>query len=153
MEPFRTRIQKLAKLLKSASKPVIFTGAGISTNSGIPDYRSGMNTSSKTGPGIKNFKEDDSFRQRVLDSRKKTQIARPSYSHLAIAELINKGYVEHLISQNIDDLHLKSGIPEDKLTELHGNVFVEQCGECGTSYRRKYRTRKAEDKTHGTGKE
>ena len=82
----------------------------------------------------------------------KTLIATPSYSHMAIAQLLKYNLVEHLISQNIDDLHLKSGVPFDKLTELHGNVFIEACGKCNTSYRRSYRTRVAEDKQHKTGR-
>lgn len=76
-----------------------------------------------------NFKGDDSFDERILDSRKKTLIATPSISHMAISKLIQQGYVNHLISQNVDGLHLKSGVPYDKITELHGNIFIETCQE------------------------
>jgi hypothetical protein len=71
---------------------------------------------------------------------------------MAIAQLLKLGYVKHLISQNIDDLHLKSGVPFDQITELHGNVFIEECEKWKTVYRRTFRTRIAEDKTHKTGR-
>ena len=152
MEPYAARITKLANLLKTWSNPIIFTGAGLSTNAGIPDYRSGMTTKSSTGPGIWNYKGDDSYWSRILESRRKTLIATPSYSHMAIAELVNHGYVDHLISQNVDGLHLKSGIPYHKLTELHGNLFMEKCEKCPAIYLRNYRTRVQEDRTHNTGR-
>jgi len=99
-----------------------------------------------------NFKGDDSFDEKILDSRKKTLIATPSISHMAISKLIQQGYVNHLISQNVDGLHLKSGVPYDKITELHGNIFIETCQEWGTSYQRSYRTRIAEGRTHETNR-
>ncbi|CAI2373302.1 unnamed protein product [Moneuplotes crassus] len=152
METYATKITGLARLIRSCKKPIIFTGAGLSTNAGIPDYRSGMDTTVKTGPGIWNYKDDDSFWDRVLESRKRTLLATPSYSHMAIAKLIEEGLVEHLISQNVDGLHVKSRVPLSKLTELHGNVFSESCQKCGSVYYRNFRTRIQEDRTHDTGK-
>uniref|UniRef100_A0A5K3G3M4 Deacetylase sirtuin-type domain-containing protein n=2 Tax=Mesocestoides corti TaxID=53468 RepID=A0A5K3G3M4_MESCO len=49
---------------------------------------------------------------------------------MAIAELVSKGYVRYVVSQNVDGLHLRSGLPRDKLSELHGNLFIEQCMAC-----------------------
>ena len=152
MEPFWARIKSLSHLLKTSKRPIILTGAGLSTNSGIPDYRSGMDTQPPTGPGIWNFKGDDSFWQRILESRRKTLLATPSFSHMAIAELVNLGYIDHLISQNVDGLHLKSGIPQHKITELHGNLFSEIWNNWHTIYLRKFRTRNKEDKSHSTGR-
>ena len=70
MEEISTRAYKLSQLIKIWKFPIILTGAGLSTNSGIPDYRSGIKTNNLAGPGIMNFKDDPSFRKRVLDSRK-----------------------------------------------------------------------------------
>ena len=56
---------------------------------------------------------------------------RPSYTHEAIAKLVEMGHIKHVISQNTDGLHRLSGIPRDKLSELHGNSFHEKCEKCG----------------------
>jgi mono-ADP-ribosyltransferase sirtuin 6 len=56
--------------------------------------------------------------------------AKPTYSHLALCKLAENNYVHYVISQNIDGLHHRSGLPFDKLAELHGNVFSEECEAC-----------------------
>jgi len=63
---------------------------------------------------------------------------RPTYTHEALCKLVQMGLVKHIISQNGDGLHGLSGIPEKKLSELHGNVFVEKCEKCGTRYERPF---------------
>lgn len=60
---------------------------------------------------------------------------------MALVEMMNKGYLKHIVSQNIDGLHRKSGIPADGISELHGNTNCEQCAKCGTQYMRDYRVR------------
>lgn len=97
------KVERLAEIIALASYPIVFTGAGISTSSGIPDYRSGETTTIKTGPGMYNRKHDHPI-------AKLADVAHPSLSHMFIADLMRKGIIKHLVSQNTDGLHLKSGI-------------------------------------------
>lgn len=113
------RIQILARWLFQSSHIVVFTGAGISTESGLPDFR---------GP--------DGFWTRQEKGLPAPSVAdwldvQPNPAHLAIVELQNMGKLQFLISQNVDNLHLKSGIRPDLLAELHGNIFKVQCVSCG----------------------
>jgi len=59
---------------------------------------------------------------------------RPTYTHEALQKLVSLGMLKHVISQNTDGLHRLSGIPRDRLSELHGNAFHERCEKCGTKY-------------------
>lgn len=59
---------------------------------------------------------------------------RPTYTHEALLKLTDLGYIKYLISQNTDGLHRLSGIPEAKISELHGNAFMEKCEKCGNRY-------------------
>ena len=72
----------------------------------------------------------------VMDDRVSYESLRPTYTHEALAKLINMGLLQHIISQNGDGLHGLSGVNEDKLSELHGNVFIEICEKCGHRYHR-----------------
>ncbi len=101
-----------------AQHPVFFTGAGISTESGLPDFRGpdGVWTRREKGEGPVKFDWND---------------ARPNPSHMALFELQKMGKLAFLISQNVDNLHLASGIAMELLAELHGNVTRLQCGNCG----------------------
>jgi len=96
---------------------VVFTGAGISTESGLPDFRGpdGIWTRQATGLPAK---------RRLLDS------AKPNSGHTAIVELQNLGKLKFLISQNVDNLHLQSGIHPDLLEEMHGNITKLRCTRC-----------------------
>jgi len=79
--------------------------------------------------------------------------AIPSVTHMAFVELMAKGYLKFIISQNTDGLHRRSGIPVDKLAELHGNTNLETCTKCGKEYLRDYRCRNAKKvKSHLTGR-
>lgn len=69
--------------------------------------------------------------------------AHPTKAHMSMVELMNKGYLKHVISQNTDGLHRKSGIPADKISEVHGNTNKEECMKCGKEYMRDFRTRTA----------
>jgi NAD-dependent SIR2 family protein deacetylase len=122
-----------------------FTGAGISTSAGIPDYRSGMGTVLKTGPGC----WEKAANKAKANQGKKVmntpiQKAIPTPTHMALVKLMNEGYLKHLISQNIDGLHRKSGIPKDNISEVHGNTNLEICTKCGTDYLRDFRVRMAQ---------
>jgi NAD-dependent SIR2 family protein deacetylase len=112
------RIEKLAQWLFKASHLVVFTGAGISTESGLPDFRGPDGLWTRQERGLPPPKFDWSS-------------AKPNQAHIAIVELQNMGKLGYLISQNVDNLHLKSGIKPDLLAELHGNVTKLRCQGCG----------------------
>lgn len=71
------------------------------------------------------------------------ELLRPTYSHEALCKLMELGFIKHLISQNTDGLHRLSGIPRDRLSELHGNSFHEKCEKCGARYERPYAVRRS----------
>jgi mono-ADP-ribosyltransferase sirtuin 6 len=116
------RIEELAKLLFKSRYPVFFTGAGISTESGLPDFRGpdGMWTRRDKGLPPRPSRPWDSV--------------EPNSGHMALAELQRMGKLKFLISQNVDNLHLKSGIRPDLLAELHGNLTKLRCPRCGKTY-------------------
>ncbi len=116
------RIETLAKSLFKSLYPVFFTGAGISTESGLPDFRGpdGMWTRRDKGMAPKPGRPWDSV--------------EPNSGHMALAELQKMGKLKFLISQNVDNLHLKSGIRPDLLAELHGNLTKLRCSRCGETY-------------------
>jgi mono-ADP-ribosyltransferase sirtuin 6 len=120
------KVNALVKLIKKSKYTVIFTGAGISTSCGIPDFRgpNGIWTREKRGEIIsKEEKTADLFNK-----------AKPSFTHYSLVSLMSHNFVHHIISQNVDSLHLKSGIPLDKISEIHGNIFMEICEKCGKKY-------------------
>ena len=98
---------------------IAFTGAGISTSCGIPDYRSGVNTVLPTGPGAweKKAQKVKSDPKKKVDMNK----AIPSFTHMALVSLERAGLLKYLVSQNTDGLHMKSGFNPKKLSDLHGN--------------------------------
>lgn len=112
------RIETLAQWMFEAKHLVVFTGAGISTESGLPDFRGpdGIWTRQERGlpPKARDFSS-----------------VEPNAGHLAIVELQGLGKLDFLISQNVDNLHLKSGIRPDLLAELHGNIDKLRCSRCG----------------------
>ncbi|MBW2060725.1 MAG: Sir2 family NAD-dependent protein deacetylase [Deltaproteobacteria bacterium] len=117
------RIQTLAQWIAEAERLVIFTGAGISTDSGLPDFR---------GPDGVWTRRDKGLAPRPRD--RDWTATEPNEGHMAIVDLMNMGKLAFLISQNIDNLHLKSGIPFDMLAELHGNLARLRCVRCEKTY-------------------
>jgi len=117
---------ELARWISSSRHTVVFTGAGISVASGIPDFRGpkGVWTLEKKG---KEVEFDVPFEK-----------AKPTFTHMALVALMKKGLLHYVVSQNVDGLHLKSGIPRDKISELHGNIFAEHCDKCNTEYIRDF---------------
>lgn len=113
------RIETFAKSLYKSRYPVFFTGAGISTESGLPDFR---------GPDGLWTRRDKGLAPRPVS--KPWDSFEPNKGHLAILELQNIGKLRFLISQNVDNLHLKSGIHPDLLAELHGNITRFRCTDC-----------------------
>lgn len=119
------RIQRLAQWMYESRYPVVFTGAGISTESGLPDFR---------GPDGLWTRRDKGLPPKPM--ARPWDAVEPNTGHLAIAELQNLGRLKYLISQNVDNLHLKSGIRPDLLAELHGNISKLRCRRCGKTVAR-----------------
>ena len=120
----------------------MFTGAGISTSTGIPDFRSGMNTVLKTGPGVWELQAKGVARKPGVSLPNMLK-AIPSAAHMAVVKLHKEGLVKFTVSQNVDGLHLRSGIPSHELAELHGNTNLEKCTTCGAKYLRDFNVRTA----------
>lgn len=119
------RIQTLARWLYESGHPVLFTGAGISTESGLPDFR---------GPDGVWTRRDKGLPPRPVDVP--WDEVEPNAGHRAVVELQRLGKLRFLISQNVDNLHLKSGIQAELLAELHGNMTMLRCRICGNQVRR-----------------
>ncbi|MEM7408474.1 MAG: Sir2 family NAD-dependent protein deacetylase [Pseudomonadota bacterium] len=131
--------EQLAELLGVSERVVIFTGAGISTESGIPDFRSPGGVWTKTKPVyFQDFVSSGDARrkawQQKLDSHQTIQTAAPNRGHRAVEKLVRNGKVTHVITQNIDGLHQASGIPDGQVVELHGNSTYAHCLECKRRY-------------------
>jgi len=127
---------QLAELLSCSRRAVVFTGAGISTESGIPDFRSPGGIWTKMAPiGFDDYIRDPQARrlswQRRLEMEKTWKNVQPNDGHKAVAELVSRGTVSHVITQNIDALHQASGVTGEKVIELHGNTRHAKCLECG----------------------
>lgn len=130
-------VDQLRDLFEMHERCVIFTGAGISTESGIPDFRSPGGVWTKYQPiDFSDFIASEEMRKeswrRKLASDKVIGRSKPNRGHRAVAELIQRGLVTHIITQNIDNLHQNSGVPEDRIIELHGNATYASCLSCGT---------------------
>jgi NAD-dependent deacetylase len=126
----------LAALLRTARRAVVFTGAGISTESGIPDFRSPGGIWTKMMPiDFSEFVASPEARReswrRRFEMEETWNAVRPNAGHLAIAALVRRGTVSHVITQNIDNLHQDSGVPEEQVIELHGNTRYAKCLNCG----------------------
>jgi NAD-dependent deacetylase len=129
-------IARIAEEIARGGSNVIFTGAGISTESGIPDFRSQGGIWDRYRPVY--FDEFMQSRQsRIEYWRQKTELyhdlmqARPNKAHRAVAELYEMGLVEAVLTQNIDGLHQASGVPDQNVIELHGSNRRVRCMTCG----------------------
>jgi NAD-dependent deacetylase len=139
-DSLKNRIDTVARSIASAQNVVFFTGAGISTESGIPDFR---------GPGgiWERFNPDDFTYQRFISSaetrrrwwllfreRGLSGEIKPNAAHYALAELERMGKLAAVITQNIDNLHQTGGVPGEMVIELHGNIQWTACISCGRRY-------------------
>lgn len=111
------RIETLARWMFEAKHLVVFTGAGISTESGLPDFR---------GPDGVWTRQEKGLPPKMRDFTS----VEPNAGHMAIVELQELGKLGFCISQNVDNLHLRSGIHPDLLAELHGNIAKLRCSRC-----------------------
>lgn len=133
-------LEAFMALVTAAHKIVFFTGAGISTESGIPDFRSpGTGLWTKMKPiQFQDFVASTDVRteswKRRFEGERVIEEALPNKGHLAVANLIAKGKGLIVITQNVDNLHQAGGVPDDQVIELHGNACYATCLECSTRY-------------------
>lgn len=137
--PQDNQMVALARMVSEAERVVIFTGAGISTESGIPDFRSPGGIWTKQAPiDFAEFMASDTARRETWRRRfamdEMLRTAEPNRGHYAVAELVRDGKVPAVITQNIDGLHQASGVPADQVIELHGNTTFAHCLECDERY-------------------
>jgi len=131
--------QRLRELLDGSARAVAFTGAGISTECGIPDFRSpgGLWTQNKPIPFdvfVAHKAARNEAWRRKFAMEEAFSGARPGRGHRALARLLGRGRIAGVITQNIDGLHQASGVPDDALVELHGNGTYATCLDCGARY-------------------
>ena len=131
-----TGIRHLRQMVDEAATVVPFTGAGISTECGIPDFRSPGGIWTKMQPiEFKDYLSDPDARrvswQRRLEMEETWNTVTPNAGHLAVAQMVARGKASHVITQNIDGLHQQSGVPDERLVELHGSTRYAKCLDCG----------------------
>ncbi len=131
--------RELREMLGASRRSVVFTGAGISTESGIPDFRSPGGIWSKYR--LIEFQEfmasqeaRRAYWRRKFATHDTVAEAKPNRGHLAVAELVKQGKVAAVITQNIDGLHQASGVPRSRVIELHGNTTYAHCLDCAKAY-------------------
>jgi NAD-dependent deacetylase len=129
-------VKTLSDLLRASKRAVIFTGAGISTESGIPDFRSPGGIWTQMAPiDFRDFVASKDMRREAWRRRfameEMFSTASPNAGHKAVADLVKRGTVSHVITQNIDNLHQDSGIAEEQIVEIHGNTRYAKCLDCG----------------------
>ncbi len=139
----KKKLTQVAQWIVNAKKAVIFTGAGLSTESGIPDFRSPGGVWDKYNPEdfyFQNFLANEASREKywqmATEMWEPIKKARPNPAHLAIAEFEKLGKLDCLITQNIDGLHFKAGNSEEKVLQLHGTAIFVSCLSCKKRYDR-----------------
>ena len=129
-------IDRAAELLRGR-RIAILTGAGVSTDSGIPDYR-GKGTPVRTPMSFQQFASSERFRKRYWAGShlgwRRFQAAAPNEGHRAITDLETAGVVNGVVTQNVDDLHLKAGTRH--VVDLHGSMHSVSCLSCGQAFDR-----------------
>ncbi len=135
------KIETVADFIVDSKRIIAFTGAGVSTESGIPDFRSPGGIWSKFDPAdftIQKFISSERARKKHWEFMTKGGLimteAEPNPSHYAIAELETMGKLFALITQNVDGLHQKAGVSEDLVFQLHGDMSHAICLDCGNRY-------------------
>jgi NAD-dependent deacetylase len=128
--------ERLREMIGRARRVAIFTGAGISTESGIPDFRSPGGVWSRMSPiYFQDFVTSEARRREAWDraftGRAGWTGGAPNAGHYACARLVAAGKAQAVITQNVDNLHQDAGVPADRVIELHGNASYATCLECG----------------------
>jgi len=134
-EDLEVKIQKLATMVKNSKHLVAFTGAGISTSAGIHDFRGPTGKWTREAKGLKPLKGTPAVS------------AYPTPTHMSFVKLAEEGVLKYYISQNCDGLNVRSGFPQNQLSELHGNGNIEICEDCGQKYFRDVKIGKRTVKT------
>ena len=129
----------LNQFIERANNIVVFTGAGISTESGIPDFRGPQGVWKTTTPiYFQDFISSEEVRReswkRKFSNKDIIKKAKPNIGHIAVAKIINSNDSAHLITQNVDNLHQDAGVPQSKITEIHGNATYATCLDCDIRY-------------------
>lgn len=132
-------LAELAETIAQSRRAIVFTGAGISTESGIPDFRSPGGIWTRMAPiDFADFLASEEARRETWRRRfameETFRAAAPNRGHRAVAALVRRGVVSGVITQNIDGLHQASGIAEDQVVELHGNTTYAHCLDCAQRY-------------------
>jgi NAD-dependent deacetylase len=132
-------IAELRRMIAASRRAVVFTGAGISTESGIPDFRSPTGIWAQMKPiYFQDYIASATMRReawrRKFASEPVMRAAEPNRGHRAVARLLREGKAAAVITQNIDGLHQASGIPDDLVIELHGNTTYATCLSCATRH-------------------
>eukprot|EP01088_Endostelium_zonatum_P021155 TRINITY_DN8173_c0_g1_i1.p1 TRINITY_DN8173_c0_g1~~TRINITY_DN8173_c0_g1_i1.p1 ORF type:complete len:347 (-),score=75.89 TRINITY_DN8173_c0_g1_i1:8-1048(-) len=136
----KVKAKKLADMIKSSKHFVVYTGAGVSTAAKIPDYRGPTGVWTLLAQGKK------------PEMKIQLDAAVPTFTHMAITELIKRDLCKFIVSTNLDGLHRRSGIKEDQIAELHGNVYKEVCNQCGAEYCRMFIVNKGNNVRRWTGR-
>lgn len=128
-------LQQLRRMLDDSRRLVVFTGAGMSTESGIPDFRSPGGIWTKIRPiEFQDFMASEEVRReswrRRASSGGTMEKAEPNSGHYAVARLYSRGKLSSVITQNVDGLHERSGVPAERVIELHGNATYAACLRC-----------------------
>jgi NAD-dependent deacetylase len=127
---------RLSDLVAGSRRAVVFTGAGMSTESGIPDFRSPGGIWSRMKPiYFDEFVQSEEKRReswtRTFSGAMRWTGAKPNAGHYAVARLVTRGKVGAVITQTVDNLHQESGVPAAQVIELHGNASYATCLDCG----------------------
>jgi NAD-dependent deacetylase len=137
------QIEQIAQWIKASKRIVVFSGAGLSTESGIPDFRSPGGVWDRYNPEdfyFQNFLSSEVSREKYwqmsTEMYEPIKKAQPNLAHLAIAELEKLGKLDCVITQNIDGLHFKAGNSEEKVIQLHGTAMYVSCLSCNKRYDR-----------------
>ncbi len=145
-------LDEIGALWREAQRVVVLTGAGLSTASGIPDFRSPGGRWERYQPvPIQDFLASESARREYWQYKGETwtliRAARPNAAHEALAELARAGHLELLVTQNVDGLHERSGLPPERLVNIHGTDSAVVCVECGARAEREAAQRQWESGT------
>ena len=132
-------VGRLRAMIGAARRITVFTGAGISTESGIPDFRSPGGIWDRYKPIMfDDFLASEEMRRetwrRKIETDRTMVAAEPNRGHRAVAAMVDRGIAGAVITQNIDGLHQASGVPDGKVIELHGNATYASCLDCGARH-------------------
>jgi NAD-dependent deacetylase len=137
------KLKQVAQWVIKSKNVVVFTGAGLSTESGIPDFRSPGGVWDRYNPEDFYFQKflaseasREKYWQMATEMYEPMKKARPNLAHLAIGEMERLGKLDCVITQNIDGLHFKAGNSEEKVIQLHGTAMYVSCLSCGKKYDR-----------------